>query len=372
MNRWSIKIGLGIAIYLSSSIVDSRSGLATSLVFSDRYELTQLNDDPLFSPKNLSFPSIFNPNYINYIEIQNLQEIDNFSLYEVQTTESSASSEEIQDLFSASESNVRVEMATNDSESFNLLDSLNTAVRSLQFNALQDNSFANPRVVILPQVAYENIYRGLYDFDIEIADVPSGNSSASSPRTVNNSIPEELLISRESAIEYSSPAFGAAQPTRDFYNDNTSSGNYYSGSREDGNRTLLNKYIKSGKINSLLKTEDYENSNRRFGSAVSNVSNKIEDIAIESQFKTNKFSKIGIRKNSKIQEIEQQLAEQQKENEEERKKLLDRLKKQQEEREKRQELQRMKLKKQREDRLRKTEERQKQQFERQRVRYGNN
>ena len=369
MNRWSIKIGLGIAIYLSSFIVDSRSSLATSLIFSDRYELTQLDDDPLFSPRTSSFPSIFN---LNYIEIQNRYVLDNFSLYEVQTTQSSASFEEIQDLFSASESNVRVETATSESEnSFSLLDSLNTAVRSLQFDSLQDNTFANPNIIILPQVAYENIYRGLYDFDIEITDVPSGNSSASNPRTVENSIPEELLISRESAIEYS-PAFGATQPTRDFYSDNASSGNYYTGSREDSDRALLNEYITSGKISSLLETEGYENSNKRFNSAASTLSTRVEDIAVESQFKINKFSTSSPKKDPKLQEIDKQIAEQQKKNEEERKKLLDRLEREQEERERKQEQERMRLEKQRENRLRKIENQQRQQLERQRAQYGNN
>ena len=110
----------------------------------------------------------------------------------------------------------------------------------MQFESIRDNSFINPNVVILPRVAYQDIYRGLYDFNINLV-------SPRSPRAASNSIPQNTLISQESISNYnytpaSAPSFTSsyigASNLSGFYNNTPNS---YTSDR--GTTTEADNYI---------------------------------------------------------------------------------------------------------------------------------
>lgn len=78
-------------------------------------------------------------------------------------------------------------------EDENLLQYVGTALSGLNIsgNATSTN---RAEVEILPQVNYRNIFRDVYDFEVDIV---------AAPRTVNSPLPDNLLVTQESAINYS-------------------------------------------------------------------------------------------------------------------------------------------------------------------------
>lgn len=346
MNRFAIRTGLGIAIYLSYSALYSHSSFALSLNFSDRYELT---------PANL------NPEIDNQTESQ---EPSNFIFLNNQQAPELSSLPELTELFSAPTYNIQIQTASSESEDTNLLGVIADAFGDLQFSNIDNNSAINPNVAILPQVSFQDVYRGLYDFEIE-----TGATSGIVPRVANNSIPDESLISQESISGYN-PQFFASQS---FSNNNSK--NYLSpsdyryslsslvnGSSNQNNRNQFqsNQSLYGGNVNSLLNRNSYEDVlTRAEGILVNNTNVYIEptEIEVKPQYKvTSASQKFQAQKDPKQQALEEELANQKRIRDQKRSNLLRKLRNEQQQREMKRQQQAIKTKRQREDRLRRQQQ----------------
>ncbi|VEP12365.1 hypothetical protein H1P_1450021 [Hyella patelloides LEGE 07179] len=379
MNRLLIRMGLGIVIYLPLSVLDSRSSSAVSLKFSDRYELTKLNDE---TPNNggLSLiPSNFDSDYSNQSPLQTSSE---FNLSSTQAPQDSSSTENITDLFLGSTYNIQVQTGT-ESEDQSLLEYVTNSLRNIQFNSVGSNSFANPNVIVLPQVAYEDIYRGLYDFEIDV----TANPSTGVPRVVDNSIPEEFLISQESIRNYE-PQLVGFQPLSDSADGNILPGRYAStisavlyestesGANNSGGSSSAIQNLYGGNIRAVLNNNSYEDLSTRVGSVLpstnASVFTNIEDIEIESNYKTvSAFQKFQNQKDPRQIELEEQLAEQQEKSKEQREKILDKIRKDQRKRNLKRIKEEKKLRQKKAKELSKQREKLQETLEKQRDRFSN-
>ena len=313
MNLLATRIGLGIAIYLSSSTLYTHSSFAVSLKFSDRYELTQLDESPLTFREPSSVDNFVSGllNAAEYLEpnldVRQQPQILEPSLFGIQEPSITATSTE-DDLFFASESQIQVQIGS-DEEEGNLLDYIVGAFSNLQINSISSNTFANPSVAILPQVAYEDVYKGLYDFNVNVSANP--NPTANAPRAINNSIPEESLITQESVRNYNPRTFantGFGGNNNDFLaNESTTSSlsRLFGGSAvpEENNSSptsfLYTPYLSSSNLDSLSNGYAYEDEDvsTRINEILSqnvNVYTNTDEIEVESDYRytsaTDKFN----------------------------------------------------------------------------------
>jgi hypothetical protein len=343
MNLWSTRIGLGIVIYLSFSILNSDRSWASSLRFSDRYELTRLSNESLLSEESLFIPysgtqpESTSPNS-SAEDTQQQLESNRFSYSYTEKPLESSSSEELRELFSAQTFNIQVETAVAETEETaaetgNLWDSIAESLTNLQFNSDSNNSFANPNIIVLPQVAYEDIYRGLYDFEINLAAI-----ATITPRVANSPIPDIALTSQESISNYN-PEFLASQAltnapenylSLEGYTDeisglvaNNSSENNLSADRLPGTSATDGSYEDlSTRIQSVLAVN------------VNPFSN-VEEIELQTQNKApnalDEYAKI---RDPKQQELDEELAKEEEKLDKERRQLLQRLQNEQTQRNK--------------------------------------
>lgn len=378
MNLLATRIGLGIAIYLSSSTLYTHSSFAVSLKFSDRYELTQLDELPLTfrepSPVDNSVSGLLNAAEYSNLDVRQQPQILEPTLFGIQGSSITATSTELQDLFFASESQIQVQIGS-DEEEGNLLNYIVGAFSNLQINSIGSNSFANPSVVILPQVAYEDVYKGLYDFNVNVSANP--NPTANAPRAVNNSIPEESLITQESVRNYNPRTFantGFSSNSNDFLlpNEYTSSlSRLFGGSaipREDNNSPtsfLYTPYISSSNVNSL--TNSYEDEDEDVSTRINeilsqnvNVYTNTDEIEVESGYRyTSASDKFNAQKAPMQVELEQELQERERRRKEKRRNLTIKLRQEQRQREMKRRLEQINTARKRNNTLR--QQRQKQQ-----------
>lgn len=383
MNLFATRIGLGIAIYLSSSTIYTHSSFAVSLKFSDRYELTELNE-PIFSTIETdsvdNFVSEVNgAEYFN-LDFQPQTQLLEPTLFSSQQSSIPTTSVEPQDLF-ASESQIRIQIGSEEEEG-SLLDYIVGAFSNLQIN---NNSFANPNVVILPQVAYGDIYRGLYDFEVDVAANP--NPSATTPRSVNNSIPEELLVTRESVGNYN-PSFiptGFRSSGNNFllptdYTSSVSSllGGSTTPSENNSNPSsfLYTPYISSSNVGSFVDSYEYQDISTRISEILSqNVNvytNTDEEIEVESNYRYQSASdRFNAQKNPMQLELEQELQERETRRKQKRQTLMMKLNQEQRQREMKRRQEQVRTARQRSNRLLRARQKQQQAVRKQQQTLGN-
>lgn len=383
MNLFATRIGLGIAIYLSSSTIYTHSGFAVSLKFSDRYELTQL-DEPAFStiePDSVdNFVSEIDGAEYFDLDFQPQPQLLEPTLFSSEQPSIPTTSTEPQDLF-ASESQIRIQIGSEEEEG-SLLDYIVGAFSNLQIN---NNSFANPNVVILPQVAYGDIYRGLYDFEVDVAANP--NPSATTPRSVNNSIPEELLITRESVRNYN-PSFiptGFRSSGNNFLlpNDYASSVSSLLGGsttpRENNSNPssfLYTPYISSSNVGSFVDSYEYQDISTRISEILSqNVNvytNTDEEIEVESNYRYQSASdRFNAQKNPMQLELEQELQKRETRRKQKSQRLMMKLSQEQRRREMKRAREQVRTTRQRNNRLRRSRQKQQQAGRKQQQTLGN-
>lgn len=391
MNLLATRIGLGIAIYLSSSTLYTHSSLAVSLKFSDRYELTQLDESPLTfrepSPVDNSVSGLLNAaEYLEpNLEVRQQPQILEPTLFGIQEPSITATSTE-DDLFFASESQIQVQIGS-DEEEGNLLDYIVGAFSNLQINSIGSNSFANPSVAILPQVAYEDVYKGLYDFNVNVSANP--NPTANAPRAVNNSIPEESLITQESVRNYNPRTFantGFSSNNNDFLpNESTTSSlsRLFGGSAvpEENNSSptsfLYTPYLSSSNLNSLSNSYAYEDEDvsTRINEILSqnvNVYTNTDEIEVESGYRyTSASDKFNAQKAPMQVELEQELQERERRRKEKRRNLTIKLRQEQRQREMKRRLEQINTTRKRNNALRQQRQKQQNNLRQQRNRLNN-
>jgi hypothetical protein len=359
MNLWAIRISLGIVVYVSFSAVDSDPSFASSLRFSDRYELTKLSNAPLLSEESLFIPysntqpELSESSNSSPVVTQKQLASDNFSFSYTENPSESSSSEELQELFSEPTLNIQVQTSASETEERNLWDSIAESLTNLQFNSDSENSFANPNVIILPQVAYGDIYRGLYDFEINLAAV-----ATITPRVANSPIPDIALISQQSISNYN-PEFFASQALRNApenylrpegYTNNISS--LIGSNNLSENNTNINRVL-----GTLSTDGSYEDLSTRIQSILSinvNPFPSVEEIELQDQNKVpNPLQQYQNAKDPKLLELEEELEKQQQKLDQERRNLLQKLENQQTQRERKRQQQAEKRAKDRENARRK-------------------
>jgi hypothetical protein len=356
MNLWATRISLGIVVCVSFSLLSGDRSWASSLRFSDRYELTKLNNEPLFSEESLFIPySSTQPespsSTSSSADTQQQLKSDRFSYSYTEKPLEPSSSEELKELFSAPTFNIQVQTAvseTEETEEGNLWDSIAESLTNLQFNSDSNNSFANPNVIILPQVAYEDIYRGLYDFEINLAAV-----ATITPRVTNSPVPDIALISQQSISNYN-PEFFASQALIN------APENYL---RPEGYANEISSLVASNNssesninLNQLLGTSatdsSYEDLSTRVRSILAinvNPFPTAEEIELQSQNQApNPLQEYEKVKDPKQQELEEALEKQQEKLDKERRNLLQRLQTEQTQRERKRQQQAEKRAKERE------------------------
>lgn len=387
MNLFATRIGLGIAIYLSSSTLYTHSSFAVSLKFSDRYELTQL-DEP--TPVDNSVGEL--PNAAEYFnsDIKQQPQLLEPTFDSIQQPSIAATPPELQDLFFASESEIQIQIGSQQEEG-NLLNYIVGAFSNLQINSISNNSFANPSVVILPQVGYGDIYRGLYDYDVNV----TANQGAITPRSVNNSIPEEALITQESVRNYNPRTFastGFSSNRNEFLlpTEYTSSlSRLFGGStipRENNSSSssfLYTPYLSSSNVNSFISNNAYENA---YENTYENVSTRIEgilsenvnvftntdEIEVESGYRYISASdKFNAQKAPMQKELEKELQEQEKRRKEKRRSLIMKLRQEQRQRDMKRRQEQVSTTRKRNNRLRQQRRKQQQTLRQQRNTLGN-
>jgi hypothetical protein len=347
---------LGIVVCVSFSLLSGDRSWASSLRFSDRYELTKLNNEPLFSEESLFIPySSTQPespsSTSSSADTQQQLKSDRFSYSYTEKPLEPSSSEELKELFSAPTFNIQVQTAvseTEETEEGNLWDSIAESLTNLQFNSDSNNSFANPNVIILPQVAYEDIYRGLYDFEINLAAV-----ATITPRVTNSPVPDIALISQQSISNYN-PEFFASQALIN------APENYL---RPEGYANEISSLVASNNssesninLNQLLGTSatdsSYEDLSTRVRSILAinvNPFPTAEEIELQSQNQApNPLQEYEKVKDPKQQELEEALEKQQEKLDKERRNLLQRLQTEQTQRERKRQQQAEKRAKERE------------------------
>lgn len=381
MNFWVIRISLGIVVYLSFSALNSDRSLASSLKFSDRYELTKVSNDPLLSDESLLIPNSNNQSQLpassisNFSFIQKPIESKDFQFSHTQKPSASFVLQDLKELFSQPEFEVEVQIGS-EKEEDNLWSSIGQSLTNLQFRDNEDNNVLNnPNVIILPQVAFQDIYRGIYDFEINLAAV-----STIAPRVANSPIPDVYLVSQESIVNYS-PAFLASQALRNAPEDYLRPEGYISDSSSlmaDSNSSENN--INLNQLNSLGSEDYYEDLSERVKSLVSsniNVVPSIEDsiaeIELETKYKApNPIQKFQSQKDPKLQKMEEELSKEQQKLANERRSLLQKLKNEQKQRESKRQQEAEKLARERENERRKQISRQEQIVRRQESLFGKN
>lgn len=356
MNCWVTKIGLGIIVYLSFSALDSNQSFASSLRFSDRYELNQLNNDSFLSeelslisnyPTQTRLPELSNPNISN---TQETIESESFGFSYTQKPSESTAPEEIAELFSPLTFDIQVQSAVSETEETNLWQSIAESLSNLQFANVEESS-NEPNVIILPQTAYEDIYRGIYDFEINLAAI-----ATITPRVANRSIPDVALISQESIGGYGTAFASQALRTspEDYLNPEGLSNNI-SSLIADSNSSQSS--INLNKLGVSVTDDYYEDLSQRVSSLISNNINvipRIEDIELESKVKIpSPLSQFQNSKDPKLQSIEEQIEERQEKLKQEREKLREKLEKEQEVRERKRQQDREKRMRERENTRRK-------------------
>lgn len=336
MNCWVTKIGLGLLVYLSFSALERNQSLASSLTFSDRYELNQLNSDSFIS-EDISLVSNYSTQTrlpgLSNTNVSNPQESatpEDFGFSYTQKPSELTAPEDITELFSPLTFDIQVQSAASETEETNLWQSIAESLSNLQFANVEESS-NEPNVIILPQTAYEDIYRGIYDFEINLAAI-----ATITPRVANGSIPDVALISQESIDGYSTAFASQALRTspEDYLNPEGLSNNI-SSLIADSNSSQSS--INLNKLGVSVTDDYYEDLSQRVSSLISNnidVIPSIEDIELESQVKIpSPLSQFQNSKDPKLQSIEEQIEEQQEKLKQEREKLRDKLEKEQEKRE---------------------------------------
>jgi hypothetical protein len=360
MNLWATRIGLGIVVYVSFSILTSESIWASSLRFSDRYELTKTNNEPLLSEESLFIPySNTQPespsSSSSSADTQQQLKSDRFSYSYTEKPLESSSSEELKELFSAPTFNIQVQSAASEideTETANLWDSIAESLTNLQFNSDSNNSFANPNVIILPQVAYEDIYRGLYDFEINLAAV-----ATITPRVANSPIPDIALVSQQSISNYN-PEFFASQALRNapenYLRPEGATNEVYGLIANNSSENNIN-------LNRLPGTSStdgsYEDLSTRVQSILAinvNPFSNVEEIELQYQNKApNPLQEYEKVKDPKQQELEEELEEQKEKLDKQRSNLLQKLQNEQIQRDKKRQHEAEKRAKEREQARRK-------------------
>jgi hypothetical protein len=378
MNLLATRIGLGIAIYLSSSTLYTHSSFAVSLKFSDRYELTQLDEAPLTfrepSPVDNSISGLLNAAESS-IDVRQEPQLLEPTFSSIQQSSVEATPQELQDLFFSSASSIQVQTGS-DREEENLLDYIVGAFSNLEINSINNNSFANPSVVILPQVAYEDVYKGLYDFDVDVSANP--NPTANTPRAVNNSIPEEFLITQESVRDYNPRTFantGFGSNNNDLLlpTEYTSSLSRLFGvsavPRENNSNPsslLYTPYLSSSNLNSLTNSYayEYEDLATRVNEILPqnfNAYTNVDEIEVESDYKyTSASDKFNAQKDPMQVDLEEELRERERRRKEKRRNLLMKLGQEQRQREMKRRLERINTARKRDSALRQQRQRQQQ------------
>ena len=384
MNLLATRIGLGIAIYLSSSTIYTHPSFAVSLKFSDRYELTQLNE-PIFSTiePDLVDNSVSEVNGAEYfnLDFQPQPQLLEPTLSSIQ--QPSIATTPTESLF-APESQIRVQIGS-DEEEGNLLDYIVGAFSNLQINSINNNSFANPNVVILPQVAYGDLYRGLYDFEVDVTANP--NPSATTPRSANNSIPEELLVTRESVRNYN-PSFiptGFSSNRNDFLlptNYTSSVSSLFGGTTTPSENNsspssfLYTPYLSSRNINSFVGSYEDRDMSTRISEILSqNVNvytNTEEEIEVESNYRYQSASdKFNEQKDPMQLELEQELQQREIRRKQKRQNLMMKLQQEQRKREMKRKQEQITTTRKRNNRLRRARQKQQQTLRKQQQTLGN-
>ena len=384
MNLLATRIGLGIAIYLSSSTIYTHSSFAVSLKFSDRYELTQLNE-PVFSTiePDLVDNSVSEVNGAEYfnLDFQPQPQLLEPTLSSI--PQPSIATTPTESLF-APESQIRVQIGS-DEEEGSLLDYIVGAFSNLQINSINNNSFANPNVVILPQVAYGDLYRGLYDFEVDVTANP--NPSATTPRSANNSIPEELLVTRESVRNYN-PSFiptGFSSNRNDFLlptNYTSSVSSLFGGTTTPSENNsspssfLYTPYLSSRNINSFVGSYEDRDMSTRISEILSqNVNvytNTEEEIEVESNYRYQSASdKFNEQKDAVQLELEQELQERERRRKQKRTSLMRKLRQEQRQREMKRRQEQINTTRKRNNRLLRARQKQQQTLRKQQQTLGN-
>lgn len=389
MNFLAIRTGLGMGIYLSSLALYTHSSYAVSLKFSDRYELTQLEESAFAfqepSPVGNS-PSEL-PNAAEYLELEIEQQpqVRLESISDIQQLSMIAIPPELQELFLAPETEIQVQIGS-DGEEGSLLDYIIGAFSNLQINTINNNSFTNPDVAILPQVAYEDIYRGLYDFDVDVTANP--NPSAVAPRSANNSIPEEYLITQESVRNYNPRTFtssGAIGNQNDLllpteYTRSLSEVFGGSTTPREENSTPTNSFLSTpslsgGNVDSPLGNYVYEDVSTRINQILSqntDVFLNTEEIEVESNYRYMSASdKFNAQKDPMQQELEEELLEREQRRKEKMQNIRRKLQQEQRQREMKRRREQVRITKQRNNRLRQQTRKQQQTLRQQQQTLGN-
>ena len=383
MNFLATRIGLGIAI-LSSSTLYTQSSFAVSLKFSDRYELTQL-EEPVFSTIELDLLD----NSIDEIDVAEYFNLDFRPQPQLLEPTLSGISQPLITTTSepqllAPESQIRIQIGS-DEEEGSLFDYIVGAFSNLQINSINNNSFANPSVVILPQVAYGDLYRGLYDFEVDVTANP--NPSATTPRSANNSIPEELLVTRESVSNFN-PGFipsGFSSNTNEFLlpTDYTSSiSSLFGGNttpRENNSNPssfLYTPYISSSNVGSFVDSYEYQDISTRISEILSqNVNvytNTDEEIEVESNYRYQSASdKFNAQKDPMQLELEHELQERERRRKQKRMSLMMKLRQEQRQREMKRRQEQVSTTRKRNNQLRRARQKQQQTLRKQQQTLGN-
>ena len=352
------KVSLGILIYLSSSLWGSQSSLAVSLQIGNQTKNTILKQKLDFSGNFVSnydglengFSSRENTSVLLNPNLETNQKISKLFVLNKQQLSSLYSKEEIPilspDILLSQNTLLDIETSIESDpiENTSLLGYITNSLSNLEFATESNDSASEYSVTVLTQSSIQDIYEGVYSFEVDLSGSnPDVLEALDNSATANSTLPRESRANTSDLADESNISSFSYLPYKSNFLPRNSSSSSLIG---DSNIDSL--------IKSLADLTSSENLFSQIGAVIPrsvNVFTNVPEIQSQTNYNFSRSSMSGIKKDPKMREIERKIKEERRQQKEQRKRLQQKLEREQEQREQRRRQRQQQIERERKERL---------------------
>ena len=360
MSYLANKISLGFVIYLSAFLLGSQSSFAVSLQIGDRQNSSLLKQQLDFSQNFFSSSDSIETDFLQKDKsvllqvdaatnqkILKLFVLNDKQLSSVYSTQSIPISESDISSSQSQKSLFNLDTITEKDrlEETDLLGYIADSLDNLEFETTRNNSSSEPSITILTQSSVQDIYEGVYSFEIDLSAADSIFPEEIDDSAVANDTLQEESSSTSNVADSSDLRSFAYVP----YNSSFLPRNSYFGS-------LIGSSNVDSLIQSLANLASSENLSSEIEGLLPITNNAgaytdTPEVERQTNYDFSRSRMSGIKKDPKMKEIEQKIKEEQQRRKEERRRLQQQLLREQQQKERQRIQQQRNLERQRKEKF---------------------